>query len=136
MIYDALLSVGGGGMAGKNVTRVDLCSAAYDRVRLSRLEAMSLVEAVLDQITGTLAKGENVKLSSFGSFIVRNKRQRIGRNPRTGAEATITPRRIVVFKPSAILKQQINRKQSDTKTTIAVLGSAEDSGEALGRRLD
>ena len=123
-------------MAGKNVTRVDLCAAVYDKVRLSRLEFMSLVEAVLDQITSTLAKGESVKLASFGSFIVRKKRQRMGRNLRTGAEATITPRRVVVFKPSAILKLQINRKQSDTKTTILALGSAEENGEALGRRLD
>jgi integration host factor subunit alpha len=84
-----------------------------------------MVELVLKEITGSLEKGETVKLSSFGSFIVRKKKQRIGRNPKTGIEATISPRRIVVFKPSAILKQQINVKSSRTKTsTGAELGSS------------
>jgi integration host factor subunit alpha len=83
-----------------------------------------MVELVLKEITASLEKGETVKLSSFGSFIVRKKKQRIGRNPKTGTEATISPRRIVVFKPSAILKQQINGKRSGTNTLIAELGSS------------
>jgi integration host factor subunit alpha len=89
-------------MTGKNLTRVDLCEAVYQRARLSRSESLAMVELVLKEIADTLAKGETVKLSSFGSFIVRKKKQRIGRNPKTGIEATISPRRIVVFKPSAI----------------------------------
>ena len=73
---------------------------------------------VLKEITDTLEKGETVKLSSFGSFIVRKKKERLGRNPKTGTEATVSPRRVVVFKPSAILKQQINGKRSDTGTPM------------------
>jgi integration host factor subunit alpha len=112
-------------MTGKNVTRVDLYEAVYQTVGLSRSESLAMVELVLNEITDTLAKGETVKLSSFGSFIVRKKKQRVGRNPKTGTEATILPRRVVVFKPSAILKQQINGNPSGTKTsTITELGSS------------
>jgi integration host factor subunit alpha len=108
-----------------NVTRVDLYEAVYQKVGLSRSESLAMVELVLKEITDSLEKGETVKLSSFGSFIVRKKKQRIGRNPKTGIEATISPRRIVVFKPSAILKQQINGKSSRTKTSaVAELSSS------------
>jgi integration host factor subunit alpha len=95
-------------MAGKTVTRADLCEAVYQRVGLSRSESASLVELVLQEITDCLQRGETVKLSSFGSFVVRKKGQRIGRNPKTGKEVPISPRRVMVFKPSAILKQRIN----------------------------
>jgi integration host factor subunit alpha len=116
---------GGKLMTSRNVTRVDLCEAVYQKVGLSRSESLAMVELVLKEITGSLEKGETVKLSSFGSFIVRKKKQRIGRNPKTGIQATISPRRIVVFKPSAILKQQINGKSSRTKTSAgAELGSS------------
>jgi len=112
-------------MTGKNVTRIDLYDAVYQTVGLSRSESLAMVELVLKEITDSLEKGETVKLSSFGSFIVRKKKQRIGRNPKTGTEATISPRRIVMFKPSTILKQQINGKRSGTKTSaVAELGSS------------
>ena len=111
-------------MTSHNVTRVDLCEAIYQKVGLSRSESLAMVELVLNEITDTLEKGETVKLSSFGSFIVRKKKQRVGRNPKTGTEATISPRRIVMFKASAILKQQINGGPSETKTLIAELGSS------------
>src|SRR6266550_3170122 len=112
-------------MTGHNVTRVDLYEAVYQKVGLSRSESLAMVELILKEITGSLEKGETVKLSSFGSFTVRKKKQRIGRNPKTGAEATISPRRIVMFKPSAILKQQINGKGSGTRTSaVAELGSS------------
>ncbi len=88
-------------MAGKTVTRADLCEAVYQKVGLSRTESAMLVELVLKEITDCLERGETVKLSSFGSFI-------IGRNPKTGREVPISPRRVMVFKPSAILKQRIN----------------------------
>ena len=115
-------------MTGHNVTRVDLYDAVYQKVGLSRSESLAMVELVLKEITDSLEKGETVKLSSFGSFIVRKKKQRIGRNPKTGIEATISPRRIVVFKPSAILKQQINGKPSGNKTSaVAELGSSAPS---------
>ena len=95
-------------MAGKTVTRADLCEAVYQKVGLSRTESATLVELVLKEITDCLERGETVKLSSFGSFVVRSKGQRVGRNPKTGEEAPIPPRRAVVFKPSPILKQQVN----------------------------
>jgi integration host factor subunit alpha len=98
----------GQAMTGKTVTRADLCEAVYQKVGLSRTESAALVELVLKQITDCLEKGETVKLSSFGSFVVRKKGQRIGRNPKTGKEVPISPRRVMVFKPSAILKQRIN----------------------------
>jgi integration host factor subunit alpha len=99
---------GGAAMAGKTVTRADLCEAVYQKVGLSRTESSSLVELVLKEITDCLERGETVKLSSFGSFVVRQKGQRVGRNPKTGKEVPISPRRVMVFKPSAILKQKIN----------------------------
>ena len=95
-------------MTGKTVTRADLCEAVYQKVGLSRTESAALVELVLKEITDCLERGETVKLSSFGSFVVRKKGQRIGRNPKTGKEVPISPRRVMVFKPSAILKQRIN----------------------------
>ncbi len=95
-------------MTGKTVTRADLCEAVYQQVGLSRTESAALVEAVLSEVADCLARGETVKLSSFGSFVVRDKGQRIGRNPKTGEEVPIEPRRVMVFKPSSILKNRIN----------------------------
>eukprot|EP01037_Dinobryon_pediforme_P022163 gene22163-23226_t len=87
-------------MGGKTITRADLCEAVYQKVGLSRTESADLVEMVLDEISDCLVKGESVKLSSFGSFLVRSKGERIGRNPKTGEEVPISPRRVMVFKPS------------------------------------
>jgi integration host factor subunit alpha len=95
-------------MAGRTVTRADLSEAVYQKVGLSRTESAALVESVLSEICDCLATGETVKLSSFGSFIVRDKGQRIGRNPKTGIEVPIDPRRVMVFKPSNVLKARIN----------------------------
>jgi integration host factor subunit alpha len=89
------------------VTRADLCEAVYKKVGLSRAESATLVGFVLEEITDCLEHGETVKLSSFGSFVVRKKGPRMGRNPKTGTEAPIAPRRVMVFKPSAILKQRV-----------------------------
>ncbi len=97
-------------MAGKTVTRADLTEAVYQEVGLSRNESAQLVESVLDEIAGTLSKGESVKVSSFGTFSVRNKAQRIGRNPKTGEEVPILPRRVLVFRASHVLKDRINRR--------------------------
>jgi integration host factor subunit alpha len=96
----------------KTVTRVELCEAVYRKVGLSRTESSAFVELVLKEITDCLEKGETVKLSSFGSFMVRKKSQRVGRNPKTGIEVPISSRRVMVFKPSAILKRQINPQTS------------------------
>jgi integration host factor subunit alpha len=92
----------------KTITRADLAEAVYQRVGLSRTESAELVETVLAEISETLVRGENVKLSSFGSFLVRSKSERIGRNPKTGVEVPITPRRVMVFKPSNIMKSRVN----------------------------
>jgi len=101
-------------MAGRTITRADLCEAVYQRVGLSRTESASLVETVLSEIADCVAKGETVKLSSFGSFVVRQKGERVGRNPKTGEEVPIAPRRVMVFKPSNILKQQINGESPES----------------------
>lgn len=95
-------------MGGKTVTRADLSEAVYQKVGLSRTESADLVELFLKEITDCLEKGETVKLSSFGSFVVRKKNRRIGRNPKTGEEVPIAPRRVLVFKPSNVLKDRIN----------------------------
>ena len=99
-------------MAGQTITRADLCEAVYRKLGLSRSESSELVETVLGEICDTLAKGETVKLSSFGSFIVREKAERIGRNPKTGIEVPITPRRVLVFKPSNVMRSRINGLES------------------------
>jgi integration host factor subunit alpha len=85
----------------------------YRRVGLSRAESAALVEVVLDEITTSLVQGETVKLSSFGSFVVRSKGQRIGRNPKSGTEVPIPPRNVLTFKPSNILKGRINGLQAN-----------------------
>ncbi|MEP9347372.1 integration host factor subunit alpha [Xanthobacter sp. KR7-225] len=100
-------------MAGRTVTRADLCEAVYQQVGLSRTESAALVELVLREIAECLVRGETVKLSSFGSFVVRDKGERIGRNPKTGEEVPIEPRRVMVFKPSSILKHRINGTMPD-----------------------
>ena len=101
-------------MAQKTVTRADLAEAVYENVGLSRTESASLVERVLELIGDGLVEGENVKLSSFGSFQVRSKNERIGRNPKTGEEVPIMPRQVLVFKPSNVLKSKINKSMVRT----------------------
>lgn len=96
-------------MAGKTVTRAELAEAVYQEVGLSRIESAALVEAVLAEMSAALVEGESVKISSFGSFSVRNKGERVGRNPKTGEEVPILPRRVLVFRPSHVLKDRINQ---------------------------
>ena len=95
-------------MAGKTLTRADLADAVHREVGLSRQDSAALVESVLGMISDTLVKGETVKLSSFGSFQLRDKNGRVGRNPKTGQEVPIEPRRVLVFKPSQVLKERID----------------------------
>ena len=95
-------------MTKRTVTRADLCETVYQRVGLSRVESAGLVEQVLGEISDCLARGETVKLSSFGSFVVRPKGRRVGRNPKTGIEVPIEPRRVMVFKASNVLKARVN----------------------------
>ena len=96
-------------MTGHTVTRAELSEAVYQEVGLSRNESADLVETVLNEISGALVRGEMVKISSFGSFAVRQKGQRIGRNPKTGEEVPILPRRVLVFRASHVLKNRINQ---------------------------
>lgn len=96
------------GAVPQTVTRVDLSEAVYRTVGLSRKESAHLVEMVLAEMTDRLSVGETVKLSSFGSFVVRDKGERIGRNPKTGVEVPIMQRRVLVFKPSNVLKAYMN----------------------------
>ncbi|WP_026261603.1 integration host factor subunit alpha [Kiloniella laminariae] len=95
-------------MMGATITRADLSEAVYQEVGLSRNESAELVESVLNEISETLIKGDAVKISSFGSFAVREKGERIGRNPKTGEEVPILPRRVLVFRASHVLKNKIN----------------------------
>jgi integration host factor subunit alpha len=99
-------------MAGQTVTRAQLSEAVYQEVGLSRNESAELVETVLNEISDALSRGEMVKISSFGSFAVRKKGQRVGRNPKTGEEVPISPRRVLVFRASHVLKDQINLSMS------------------------
>jgi integration host factor subunit alpha len=102
-------------MTGRTVTRADLAEAVYQKVGLSRTESSALVESVLSEICDCIASGKTVKLSSFGSFIVRDKGQRVGRNPKTGVEVPIDPRRVMVFKPSNVLKARINGLDAESE---------------------
>ncbi|MFQ5346719.1 MAG: integration host factor subunit alpha [Rhodothalassiaceae bacterium] len=99
-------------MSKHTVTRADLAEAVYQEVGLSRNESAALVEAVLSMVADTLVSGENVKISSFGSFVLRDKGGRIGRNPKTGEEVPIEPRRVLVFRASQVMKDRINRSLS------------------------
>lgn len=90
------------------LTRADLTEAIYEEVGLSRNESADLVESVLEEVASCLVNGENVKVSSFGSFLVRQKNGRMGRNPKTGEEVPIEPRRVLVFRPSQVMKDRIN----------------------------
>jgi integration host factor subunit alpha len=100
----------------KTITRADLGDAVYQTVGLSRNESAKLVEQVLDEVVEALIRGEAVKLSSFGSFMVRKKGQRIGRNPKTGQEVPILPRRVLVFRASNLLKSHINKPRTPAAT--------------------
>jgi integration host factor subunit alpha len=99
-------------MAGKTLTRADLSESVHRQIGLSRTESADLVKLVLDEVSDALAKGENVKLSSFGTFMVRAKRGRVGRNPKTGVEVPITPRRVLVFRPSQIMRNLVNGEEA------------------------
>ncbi len=97
-------------MSEKTITRAQLGEAVYQEVGLSRNESAHLLEQVLDEVVTALERGEPVKISSFGSFSVRSKGQRIGRNPKTGTEVPILPRKVLIFRPSQLLKARINKE--------------------------
>lgn len=96
-------------MATRTITRADLAEAVYEEVGLSRNETADLVEQVLDRVISTLSKGESVKISSFATFNVRQKGQRVGRNPKTGEEVPIEPRKVIAFRASQQLKDKVRK---------------------------
>ncbi|MGJ3647575.1 integration host factor subunit alpha [Sphingomonas sp. GlSt437] len=89
------------------MTRADLADALHREVGLSRSDSSRLVEQILDTMTDALAKGENVKISGFGTFVLRDKGERIGRNPKTGVEVPIAPRRVLTFRASQMMRERI-----------------------------
>lgn len=99
-------------MAGRTITRADLANAVYQKVKISRAESADLLDQMLEEIVGALERGEPVRISSFGAFEVRVKKERVGRNPKTGEEVPIEARRVVSFKPSDVLKRYINTPRS------------------------
>jgi len=110
----------GWAVAGNTVTRAQLSEAVYQEVGLSRNESAQLVESILDEICGSLVQGETVKVSSFGSFSVRQKGGRIGRNPKTGEQVPIAPRRVLVFRPSHVLKEKVNQNLTGSRTSTSI----------------
>jgi integration host factor subunit alpha len=90
------------------LTRADLAEAINRRVGLSRVDSLNMVESVLGHMCDALAEGENVKISGFGTFLLRDKGERVGRNPKTGIEVPITPRRVLTFRASQMLKDRIS----------------------------
>jgi integration host factor subunit alpha len=104
-------------MPTQTLTRADLSEAVFRAVGLSRSESSQMVEDILEEVCAALARGETVKLSSFGTFSVRQKAERLGRNPKTGHEVPIAPRRVLVFRPSHVLKSMINGHPAEMEIT-------------------
>jgi integration host factor subunit alpha len=94
----------------ETLTRAAIADAIHRRLGLSRAESLEIVESILDHMSDALAKGSNVKISGFGTFLLRDKAERIGRNPKTGVEVPITPRRVLTFRASQMLKDRIEGK--------------------------
>lgn len=94
-------------MTDKTLTRMDLSDAVHSQVGLSRNESADLVESVLQHVSDALVDGQSVKISSFGTFSIRDKAARIGRNPKTGEEVPIHPRRVLTFRPSHLMKDKV-----------------------------
>ena len=93
--------------------KADIANELYDKIGISKKEALDIVELILLTLKESLKSGETVKIAGFGNFVVRSKRERKGRNPKTGEEIGITPRRVVTFRPSHIFKQHVNGEQGD-----------------------
>ena len=95
-------------MSVKTITRADIADAVYEQVGLSRVESAELVDSVVDEMCDAIVQKGELKISSFGTFTVRQKKARVGRNPKTGIEVTITPRNVVTYKASHVLKDKMN----------------------------
>jgi integration host factor subunit alpha len=106
-------------MTDGTLTRADLTDAIHRSLGISRNESADFVERILEEVSASLEKGDTVKISSFGTFTVRSKKQRMGRNPKTGEEVPITPRRVVTFRASHVLKDQINKSLAGRSAAAA-----------------
>jgi integration host factor subunit alpha len=102
------------------MTKIDIIEAIYEKVGFSKKEVAKIVETIFDIMKEHLTREDKIKISGFGNFVVRNKRARRGRNPQTGDDIQITPRRILTFKPSQVLKAAINRKETPPPTPSSV----------------
>ena len=99
---------------GRTITRADLANAVCAKVNISRTEAADLIDQIIEEIVSALERGESVRMSSFGAFEVREKKERVGRNPKTGEEVPIESRSVVSFRPSDVLKRFINGEAGNT----------------------
>lgn len=106
-------------MSDGTLTRANLTDAIHRSLGISRNESSDFVERILEEVSQSLERGETVKISSFGTFTVRQKKQRMGRNPKTGEEVPITPRRVVTFRASHVLKDQINKSLAGRSAAAA-----------------
>jgi integration host factor subunit alpha len=104
---------------GGSMTKAELIEAVYSKVGISKKESADLVEMIFDTMKDTLSKGEKIKISGFGNFVVREKRSRMGRNPQTGESMEISARRVLTFRPSQVLKNDLNGEE----------GGVEDDGD-------
>lgn len=93
----------------KTITRVSITEAIYEQIGLSRKDSGDVLDRIIEEIKSELIAGKEVKISSFGTFALRKKNARVGRNPKTGVEAAITPRTVISFKPSQILRKAVNK---------------------------
>lgn len=116
----------------KTITRADLSTAAYKQIGLSLQECSSLVDAVIEEVSLALENNETVKLSSFGTFSTRQKKQRIGRNPKTGVEVPISPRTVLSFNASNLLKQKVNDTLSGSATKPGDSASSSTGSSPFG----
>lgn len=90
------------------MTKADIVEALYEKIGFSKKEAADIVELVFDTLKGTLSQGQKIKISGFGNFVVREKRSRVGRNPQTGQSIEISARRVLTFRPSQVLRAEVN----------------------------
>lgn len=96
------------------MTKADLIEAVYEKIGMSKKESAELVEMIFDAMKNTLSKGEKIKISGFGNFVIREKRARMGRNPQTGQSMEISARRVLTFRPSQVLKSDLNKGSADS----------------------
>jgi integration host factor subunit alpha len=111
------------------MTKADIVEALYEKVGFSKKEAADLVELVFDTIKSTLSQGQKIKVSGFGNFVVREKRSRIGRNPQTGESIEITARRVLTFRPSQVLRAEVNAALEGKPIDAAARRAAEAEDE-------